>query len=260
MKRCPVDHQVHPDDAKRCSCGHRFAFKGGLPSEEPAPKGKVPILGSPPSKGTAIVRILEGGAPGELYFLGSKPLILARTDGDLNYPDDAYLSKRHASVRMDGTRACLRDLESKNGTFVRVREGMELVDGSECLIGDTLLKWSRGRPSPAGKTLDFGEDSQNGDWKVSVLWRRSGKPRTQSVAGDCTIGSGDADLKLDDEYVSALHAKVRTKGGETRLMDADSVNGLYARIPSDREHLLEEGALFRVGRQLFRFQGAGRPG
>jgi len=50
------------------------------------------------------------------------------------------MSRRHAAVRRQGPRAKLEDLNSSNGTFVRVRNDRELKSGDVLRIGDQLLR------------------------------------------------------------------------------------------------------------------------
>ena len=71
-----------------------------------------------------------------------------REDADLRIPDEA-VSRRHASVRVDGTGAVLRDLESANGTWIegrRVREE-KLADGARPDRGRDHASSSSGRTS-----------------------------------------------------------------------------------------------------------------
>ena len=71
----------------------------------------------------------------------SEPLLLGRDDVLGLTLDDSCLSRRHAQVSYDGSRFRIRDLDSRNGTFVdghRLRG--ELESASALLrVGDTLL-------------------------------------------------------------------------------------------------------------------------
>ena len=62
------------------------------------------------------------------------------SDCDIVLPGDQYASRLHARlIRVDG-RVTLEDLGSSNGTFVRVRQAVELKAGDEALIGTSILK------------------------------------------------------------------------------------------------------------------------
>jgi two-component system cell cycle response regulator len=89
--------------------------------------------------------VLSGPQFGDVFPLPLEREIVIgrREDADLRIADEA-VSRRHASVRVDGTGAVLRDLESANGTWIegrRVREE-KLADGARVQIGGaTTLKF-----------------------------------------------------------------------------------------------------------------------
>lgn len=67
-------------------------------------------------------------------------------DGDVCL-DFATVSRRHARVRIEGDRATLEDLASKNGTWLnarRVEGAADLSDGDEIRLGSLRLKLRRG--------------------------------------------------------------------------------------------------------------------
>ncbi len=73
-------------------------------------------------------------------------------------PDDSSLSRRHLSLSLDAGRMVLRDLGSRNGTFVKVDRPWPLADGDLIWLGNQLLRLVTGdghEPAPAvsrGKT------------------------------------------------------------------------------------------------------------
>jgi two-component system cell cycle response regulator len=89
--------------------------------------------------------VLSGPQFGDVFPLPPEREIVIgrREDADLRIADEA-VSRRHASVRVDGAGAVLRDLESANGTWIegrRVREE-KLADGARVQIGGaTTLKF-----------------------------------------------------------------------------------------------------------------------
>lgn len=104
----------------------------------------VPRLASP-SKEHAFLLVLAGPQLGAIYPLpASRDLVIGRRDDvDILLGDDG-VSRRHASIRVAGDHAVLRDLGSANGTFVdgaRVQEAT-LANGSRVHIGlQTVLKF-----------------------------------------------------------------------------------------------------------------------
>jgi DNA-binding NtrC family response regulator len=73
--------------------------------------------------------------------LHAEPLLLGRDDVLGLTLDDSCLSRRHAQVSLDGSRFRIRDLDSRNGTFVdghRLRGELESAN-AVLRIGDTVL-------------------------------------------------------------------------------------------------------------------------
>ena len=60
--------------------------------------------------------------------------------GDLVFADDQFLSRRHASIAWDGSRAMLNDLGSSNGTFIRLAGPMPVKNGDHLRMGDQLFR------------------------------------------------------------------------------------------------------------------------
>ena len=67
----------------------------------------------------------------------------------INFPDDDYLSPLHAQfLFLDGI-LTLRDLGSKNGTWIYLDEPHRLTDGDQVLLGSQILRYRRlGYPGP----------------------------------------------------------------------------------------------------------------
>ena len=109
-----------------------------LDEEEPrlrSPKG-VHVLGSP--RGSAwgrLLRITGAERIGEAYLLQQREHVLARERGDILFPYDHYVSGRHARIFREEGVTWFEDLNSSNGSFLRIRERAPLTHGSLLLIG-----------------------------------------------------------------------------------------------------------------------------
>jgi pSer/pThr/pTyr-binding forkhead associated (FHA) protein len=55
------------------------------------------------------------------------------TDNDLGYPEDSGLSRRHLAFEKEGEEWFVRDMGSKNGTFLN---GVRILDKQVLRIGD----------------------------------------------------------------------------------------------------------------------------
>ncbi|MEO1035323.1 MAG: FHA domain-containing protein [Pseudomonadota bacterium] len=88
----------------------------------------------------ARLAVYEGGAPYEIVLTADK-LIIGR-DEQCDVPiTDTSSSRQHAMLERHGERYVLRDLDSKNGTWIRNRRITEskLFGGTNFRIGDTLF-------------------------------------------------------------------------------------------------------------------------
>jgi pSer/pThr/pTyr-binding forkhead associated (FHA) protein len=102
----------------------------------------VRIFGSAPREAWGRLRQLTiAGTARDVWHLTRPELVLGREEGDVTFPDDEFMSRRHAAVKRIGSKARLEDLGSSNGTFVRVRGDRELKSGDLLRIGDQLLRY-----------------------------------------------------------------------------------------------------------------------
>ncbi len=87
-----------------------------------------------------LVQILRGGQIGNVYRARSDSLGIGRDGNDVNFPQDPFISGRHARVDLAGGAFTLTDLGSKNGTFVRIKADAPLVHGDYVFLGQQLLR------------------------------------------------------------------------------------------------------------------------
>ena len=101
----------------------------------------VPLLSSPSQK-HAYLLVLAGPEFGAIFPLASgRALVLGRReDADIQIRDDG-VSRRHASIQVEGQGAVVRDLGSANGTYYmgELLHGRVvcLKEGDRFQIGDT---------------------------------------------------------------------------------------------------------------------------
>jgi len=85
-------------------------------------------------------QILEGGHAGMVVFPEKETYTIGREGCDLNFPDDTFISGKHARITRSGDKYFLADNGSKNGTFYRIDSEQELLHGDYLFIGDQLLR------------------------------------------------------------------------------------------------------------------------
>ena len=86
-------------------------------------------------------RLAPNGALEDVHFLRTATICVGRGAGDIVIPNDPFLSGEHCEFRMSDKGATLTDLESSNGTFVRLRDSFRLHDRMEFRIGDHLFRY-----------------------------------------------------------------------------------------------------------------------
>src|SRR5215470_15034670 len=87
-----------------------------------------------------LVQTLRGGEVGLIYRATSEIVTIGRDANDINFPDDPFISGRHAQVTFGDAGMLLTDLGSKNGTFLRIRQDTSLSHGDYVFMGQQLLR------------------------------------------------------------------------------------------------------------------------
>jgi pSer/pThr/pTyr-binding forkhead associated (FHA) protein len=122
-------------------------FERVVPEERqvtPLVRHGVSLFGSPPRDpwGRVLQLIPSGGVRDVRHLVGDE-VVLGREEGDIVFRDDAFMSRRHAALTWDGTRARITDLGSSNGSFVRLTGQTTIKPGDHVRLGDQLLRIER---------------------------------------------------------------------------------------------------------------------
>jgi pSer/pThr/pTyr-binding forkhead associated (FHA) protein len=88
------------------------------------------------------------GVVRDVFHVKKAETVIGRESGDIVFSDDAFLSRRHAVLRVHGVTTLggtktfsLADLGSSNGTFLQVREEVRLRHGDHFRIGQQLFRF-----------------------------------------------------------------------------------------------------------------------
>ena len=87
-----------------------------------------------------VVQVLEGGGDGMVVCSRESVVVIGREGSDMNFPNDPYISGNHVKVELVAGRLMLVDLNSKNGTYVKISGEHELVHGDYIFLGRQLLR------------------------------------------------------------------------------------------------------------------------
>ena len=271
---CPSCGEPLPSSGKFCpNCGFNMEVSAP-PEEELQPPDSIPIPmfeeGSAdetqvlhrveiPQAQVWLREVKPDGSTGQEFRVELETRI-GREDCDLTYPDDGLLSPQHSSLALVEGRVFLRDLDSRNGTFVKQRKDTEIGDGDIFLVGRELfrlvLKESASAPDDLSATQTLAGAPKFGDqgpvFELQHV-RLTGETvdRFALDKPEITIGrtGGDILFKMDP-YMSGRHARLKRQKGKMLLQDLKSRNGLFRRIRDDVE--LFDGDEFFSGEQLFR--------
>jgi pSer/pThr/pTyr-binding forkhead associated (FHA) protein len=204
-----------------------------------------------------LVLLSEDGTKGDAYALAGEETTIGRVGADIAFPDDAYLSPMHAMLLWKEGRLTIRDLGSRNGTWVFIEGPHKLVDGDLILIGSQLLRFRRlGYPGPhppeADATRRMGSLVPSADIASLAQLRADGSARDifhLSPGRDAALGRDRGDWAFPyDGSMSGSHASIRSEDADFVLSDAGSRNGVAVAARGDVP--LKKGSKILVGDRL----------
>ena len=127
---CPkCNYANNPSNSFCANCGSVLTVARTIVMSSPmaAPRGRLHL-------------VMEGGQQGEVYDLNDDTVV-GRTNGDITFPHDGFMSGRHARIERRGNSYVLTDAGSRNGTFIKIKGEVELKPGDMILIGKQLFRF-----------------------------------------------------------------------------------------------------------------------
>lgn len=111
-----------------------------IASPEPTADG-TELMGSPnPGFWGKLTVIIGRDVTGAAFPLLGDSVTLGRERGEINFPDDGYVSGLHARITLRDGRVFLADLGSSNGTFVKVNGERAIGNEAFVLLGQQLFR------------------------------------------------------------------------------------------------------------------------
>ncbi len=137
---------IYPGDS--FMVGHqllRVENVDGPTEEQPPDELGTRLFGTPLQPAWGKLAVLgRGGIRGDAYGLRGARLVIGRESGDIIFPNDPFLSREHARLRLELNGATmsvfLEDLNSANGTYIRIRGAAELHNRDTFRIGDQIIR------------------------------------------------------------------------------------------------------------------------
>jgi len=203
----------------------------------------------------------EVGTPLQRFERRTSDTTIGRQDGDIRFPDDVFLSPLHAKLSWEQDGLVIRDLGSRNGTWVFLEAPHRLVDGDLLLIGSQVIRFRRlGYPGPhppdADATRRMGSLIPSADIAALTQLRSDGSARDivqLSPGRDVAIGREEGDWTFPyDPSMSARHATVRSEDADFVVLDANSRNGIAIAARGDMP--LRHASRVLVGDKLLRIE------
>ena len=217
------------------------ATAGGAPVARPS--GTAVASAAVREAGARLALLDDQGKVKETFVLSRGEAIVGRSDGDIQFSDDVYLSPVHAQFSIRDGAVWVRDLGSRNGTWVFIDGPHRLADGDVVLVGSQLLRFRRlGYPGPhppeADKTRRLGSLTPTADIAVLAQLRADGSVRDTfhlSPGRNILIGRERGDWLFPyDQTMSGVHAEVRSEDSDFAVADAGSRNGVAVAVRGER--------------------------
>jgi hypothetical protein len=251
---CPQCEHPNPGNNKFCaSCG----FKLTRPSAEVAPAAAAAAPAGPAAapSGVVLTALRADGTEAGSYALPSGNANIGRDVGAI-FAGDSYLSPRHATFLPRGGKLYIKDENSLNGVYKRLRrdEPIAINFTDVFRIGQELLRYEPLSPMPA--TADaverLGSPSKGYIGRIALIIGRdaTGNAFPLPEAG-IHLGRERGDVLFpEDGYVSGLHCRLAPVNGQLYLTDLGSSNGTFVRINGETDVI--DGDILLMGQQLFR--------
>ena len=249
----------------RVAAGTKFCPTCGAPLVESAAGRQSPTTAGGPQPGApppiVLVLLDDSGAAVQRFERRTPDTTIGRQDGDIRFPEDVFLSPLHAKISWEQDALLVRDLGSRNGTWVFLEAPHRLGDGDLLLIGSQVIRFRRlGYPGPhppdADATRRMGSLIPSADIASLTQLRSDGSARDViqlSPGRDLAIGREQGDWTFPyDPSMSARHALIRSEDADFVVVDAKSRNGVALAARGDIQ--LRHDSRVLVGDKLLRVE------
>ena len=252
---CKHCGSIVPDGHFYCGrCGTRYTEK-----EEGEGKRQTLFFSAMQAPGKAKLILIKGeGLDGISFHLNATEHIVGRTSCSIPFPDDGYLSSKHANFYYKDNQLYLKDESSLNGTFLKLQQPYPLSDGEEFISGEHRFRFElMTEPSQftdQENTKLYVSPSRGGTFRVvQIMDGRIPGLCYSSPNDEVMIGREGCDMSFpDDAHMSRMNTKVSQNGQEHILEDLSSKNGTYINITGDTP--LSHGDYVFAGAQLLRIE------
>jgi len=255
----PARHYVCRTCASAVPRGHKFCGRCGTPVPPEVREMRVDFFGDMQNPNKAKLILIRGeGMDGLSFHLKAEQHVVGR-EGQLIFPDDPFVSPRHANFFYRDGKLWVRDEGSLNGVYLRVRGTVPLAAGATFLAGEQLFRLEKTDAvtddAPDGDgTAFYASPRRESKFQLSQIFRGGAVGmKVQAFGASMVVGRDGADLNFpDDLFMSGEHCRIDETDGRFTLTDLNSRNGTYVRLSDERQ--LEHGDYVFIGRKLLRVE------
>lgn len=111
-----------------------------LEREYPMQEGTLMYISPPKDYKFRMVHMVRGGKSGSAYCSVNNDILIGREGCDVNFAEDRYCSRQHTRVTWNDGKVIVSDMDSKNGTFIRIKGEQRLMHGDYVHIGSELMR------------------------------------------------------------------------------------------------------------------------
>lgn len=207
-----------------------------------------------------LVVIKGEGSDGITYHLSGTNHIVGRTQGDIQFREDPFLTPTHAQFTAQDGRLFVKNLSHTNGVFIRIKSPVYLEHEDCFLVGEQLLQ-ILSNPLPDGSpdaNGTYAYSSPHPMAKFRVLQHLAGGGEGRMVpAQENSLSIGRENNQLNfpkDRFISGRHARLDAASDSHHIIltDTGSRNGTFLRIRGVQE--LFHGDYLFIGQQLLRVE------
>lgn len=252
---CPQCGHVNGTHNRFCaSCGYNLgALAGASPSA--APPAPPPAATTGPS--IVLTALRADGSEAGTYRLPDAPQVTLGRDTGSIFAGDSYLSPRHATFTRRGNQLSIKDENSLNGVYLKLRpnEPCLLEYGDLFRIGQEIIRLEelKNQAKSPDNVERFGSPAKGYIGRLALVIGRDTTGNSFPIPErgvHCGRERGDI-LFSEDGYVSGLHCSIaKAPDGKIYLTDVGSSNGTFVRLRAERQ--VGATDILLMGQQLFR--------
>jgi pSer/pThr/pTyr-binding forkhead associated (FHA) protein len=238
--------------------GHKFCGRCGAEVPAEILNARTVYFSDMQNPAKARLVLIRGeGMDGLSYHLKMEQHVVGKK-GQIPFPDDPYVSPKHANLFYRDGKLIVRDEGSLNGVYLRVRGSIEVLPGDTFLAGEQVFRFDAAPkivdPPDAEGTYFYTSPKYPSAFRITQILQGGATGMTVCARGNALqLGRENSDLNFPaDIYMSGSHCRIEDSAGRFVLTDLSSRNGTYVRLKAERE--VGHGDYLFIGRKLMRVE------